>query len=111
MDKTYKPPNLVPEMLGDAIGVLLRKTCRHCSKALQLHAVGHVAIRSQKSWTSSATMALELMCPQPGGFQHSALLTEMRLRIVAVVDLAVPKNPISRSRLRKKSGKGNPSPD
>ncbi len=78
-------------LLSDAIGVSLRKTCPRCSKALSLHAVGHVATRSVKLWTSSATMALELYCPQGGGFQIALPMMEVRVRLVTLVEHQSPE--------------------
>ena len=71
------------QLVPAAIDALLRKTCRQCSKELRLHAVGLVATRSPKSWTSSATTALELYCPTIGNMYQTTLPSqELRMRIV-----------------------------
>lgn len=83
-----KPPDLTPIVLLDAIAVLLKKSCRRCSQELTLHAAGHVGIRSVKSWTSSATMALDLYCPTPHqGFQMMLPGMELRMRVVQIVEV------------------------
>jgi len=88
------------DLLEDAIAALLKKTCRLCSKELVSHAVVRVGTRSQKSWTSSATTALELMCPRPGGFQYPVLKTELRMRLVSLLR---PVKPFSRPKKARKS--------
>lgn len=95
-------------ILPDAIDVLLQKTCRHCGKALILHAAARVVTRSAKSWTSSVTMALELLCPYPGGFQHCIMATELRMRLVDTVDLLPPINPRRPKRAKESGAKGKP---
>lgn len=79
--------------LVDAITVLLKKKCQSCSASLASHAVGAVSTRSNRSWTSSHTMALTLSCPVLGSYQPTLPGMELRLRIIHMVELA-PLPPI-----------------